>query len=100
MRMATTTAPPPYRVRSDVPFLCCLIFLGGLYIGLIVALLFAEASFTSPDHLLAALGSPAIQYSIKLSLLSTAITAVLALWVAVPLGYLLARFSFPAKVLV
>src|SRR4029079_602029 len=99
--MSTTlvTAYPP-SVRSDVPFLLCFAVLGGLYLVLIVALLVAQVSFTvpdTPDHLLAALSSPAIRSAIKLSLLSTALTAILSLWVAVPLGYLLARFSFPGK---
>ena len=41
-----------------------------------------------------ALGEPAIQYSIKLSLISCTITAILSLWVAVPIGYLLSRHRF------
>ncbi len=42
----------------------------------------------------AALGKPEIQYSIKLSLISCTITAILSLWVAIPIGYLLARHTF------
>lgn len=101
--MATeASAPPetvPPRVRSDVPFLAALIVLGGLYVVLIVAMLVAQASFTSPGHLLTALGSPEIRYAIKLSLISCSMTTILSLWVAVPLGYLLARYSFRGKAL-
>lgn len=41
-----------------------------------------------------ALKEPAIRYSIKLSLVSCTITAILSLWVAVPIGYLLSRYRF------
>jgi molybdate transport system permease protein len=88
------------RPRSDLPFFLALGVLGGLYLALIVALLVADASFTSPGHLARALASREIRYAIKLSLLSCSITALLSLWVAVPLGYLLSRFDFPGKALV
>jgi molybdate transport system permease protein len=41
-----------------------------------------------------ALQKPAIRYSIKLSLISCTITAILSLWVAIPVGYLLSRHQF------
>ncbi|MFN4257750.1 MAG: ABC transporter permease [Gemmataceae bacterium] len=92
---AAPAAPP--RTRSDAPFYLGLGVLSGVYILLIVAMLLAQASFTSPHHLLAALGSAEIRYAIKLSLISCSMTAILSLWVAVPLGYVLARFDFPGK---
>src|SRR4051794_19486266 len=78
--------------RSDWPFLSCLALIGGLYLLLIVGMLLADASFTSPIHLLAALQSPEIRYAIWLSLFSGAITPVLSLWGAVPTGSLLPRW--------
>jgi molybdate transport system permease protein len=72
--------------------------LGGAYLLLVVGLLVADASFTSPDDLLQALQSREIRYSIKLSLVSCSITAILSVWVAVPLGYLLSRHDFRGKV--
>jgi molybdate transport system permease protein len=89
--------PPPG--RSDVPFFAGLIVLGGVYVVLILALLLAKASYTSPGHLWAALASEDIRYAIKLSLVSCSLTTVLALWAAVPLGYLLSRFEFRGKAL-
>ena len=86
--------------RSDAPFLLALAVLGGVYVLLIVAMLVADASFTSPRHLWQALASREIRYAIKLSLVSCSITTILSLWVAVPLGYLLARYRFPGKGLV
>ncbi len=94
---STPTATNPPHLRSDAPFFIGLGVLGGTYLLLILAMLLAMASFTSPDHLLAALGSEEIQYAIKLSLLSCSLTTILALWVAVPLGYLLARYNFRGK---
>jgi molybdate transport system permease protein len=88
------------RARSDLPFYLALGILGGAYLALILALLVADASFTSPGHLWGALASRDIRYAIKLSLLSCSVTAILSLWVAVPLGYLLSRWHFPGKGLV
>jgi molybdate transport system permease protein len=95
--MAAVDVPSPPRVRSDVPFFAGLIVLGGVYVLLIVAMLLAEILYTGADDFLAALASEEIRYAIKLSLVSCSITTVLSLWVAVPLGYLLARFEFPGK---
>ena len=41
-----------------------------------------------------ALSKPEIRYSIRLSLISCTITALLSLWVAIPIGYLMSRFRF------
>jgi len=65
-----------------------------------VAMLVADAAYTTPGHLWAALQSPEIQYAIRLSLLSCTLTTLLSLWVAVPLGYLLSRTHFPGRDLV
>jgi molybdate transport system permease protein len=95
---AEPTLKPP-RTHSDVPFFAALIILGGVYVALILALLLAKASATSPDHLWAALASEEIRYAIKLSLLSCSLTTILSLWVSVPLGYLMSRYEFRGKVL-
>src|SRR5262249_32391407 len=84
----------------DAPFLACLAVLGGSYVVLIVAMLAADAAYSSPSHLLAALRSREIRYAVRLSLLSCSITAILSLWVGAALGYLLSRFDFPFKRLV
>jgi molybdate transport system permease protein len=100
---AMNDAAPPARERragSDTPFLACLAILGGTYVVLIAAMLIADASFTSPSHLLAALRSPEICYAIQLSLISSTITTILSLWVAVPLGYLMSRHPFRGRALV
>ncbi len=92
-----TGLAPIHRTGSDLPFLLCLAVLGGTYIVLILAMLVADASFTSPSHLLRALRSPEIRYAIQLSLITSSITTILSLWVAVPLGYLMSRHQFPGR---
>ncbi len=85
------------RARSDWPFFAALAILSGAYLALILGMLAADMSFTTPHHLLRALASPEIRYSIKLSLISCTLTTILSLWVAVPTGYLMSRHQFPGK---
>ena len=91
---------PALRVKSDIPFYTGLGILSGVYVLMIVAMLVAEATFTTPDHISQALQSEDIRYSIKLSLFSCFATTILSLWVAVPIGYLMSRHQFRGKVLV
>jgi molybdate transport system permease protein len=94
---ATQTQPLEVRARSDAPFYAALAILSGAYVLLILGMLGADLSFTTPHHLLHALASPEIRYSIKLSLISCTLTTLLSLWVAVPTGYLMSRHQFPGK---
>ncbi len=73
---------------------------GAVYVLLILAMLGSNLSFTTPGHLAHALASPEIQFSIRLSLITCTLSTILALWVAVPIGYLLSRFDFPGKRLI
>lgn len=86
------------RVGSDLPFVVMLCVLGGTYVVLILAMLIADATFTTPGHILQALGNREIQFAIKLSLISCSITAILSLFVALPIGYVMSRFEFRGKV--
>jgi molybdate transport system permease protein len=85
---------------GDRVFYVCLGLLGGTYVALIVLMIFADCLYTTPGHLLDALAKPEIQFSIVLSLLSCSMAALLSLWVAIPLGYLLSRTRFPGHGLV
>jgi molybdate transport system permease protein len=91
-----TPVPTP-RVRSDLPFYLALALLGGLYAGLIVALLLANLAYTSAGSLARAFAAPEIRASTWLSLVSCSAAAILSVWVAVPLGYLLSRTRFPGR---
>jgi len=85
------------RLHSDTPFFLILGIIGSVYIILIVAMIMADLSFTSVSHIVSALKSEEIQYSIKLSLFTCTITMFLSVLVAIPLGYLLANYNFPGK---
>ncbi|MBI2804522.1 MAG: ABC transporter permease [Planctomycetes bacterium] len=85
------------RLNPDWGYYLCLSILGGVYVILIVAMIVADLFYTSPEHLLSALNDPNIRYAIMLSLISCTITAILSLWVGVPMGYLLARTNFWGK---
>ena len=91
---------PALAPRSDFRFFLGLAILCGLYVGLLVMMVVADAAHTAPDQLWAALDSPEIRYAIALSLLSCSITTILSLWVAVPIGYVMSRFEFRGKTLV
>jgi len=76
------------------------LIMGGLsasFLLLIVLLLIADLSFTSATEFIAALRKPEIQAAFRLTLLTCTVASVLSVWVATPLGYLLSRFSFPAR---
>src|SRR5262249_23702546 len=85
---------------SDAPFVIALSILGGVYVILIVAMLLAQASFTSLGALEKVLGNAEIHYAIKLSLISSTLTTILSLWVGTALGYLMSRYDFPGKMLI
>ena len=91
--------------------------IGGTYVVLLVGLLVADLAYLATSSgsepvqlpavlawarpivqlvrpVLSVLAQPEIQYSVVLTLLSCLATAVLSLIVAVPIGYILARFRF------
>ncbi|MEZ6042292.1 MAG: ABC transporter permease [Planctomycetaceae bacterium] len=83
--------------RSDVPFFLVMGGLSSCFIVLIVLMLAADLLFTSVADFKEALLKPEIQQAFRLTLLSCSISALLSVWVAVPLGYLLSRYQFPGR---
>lgn len=96
----TPPSPPPRKVRGDVPFFAAMVAIGSAYLVLIVAMLWADWRFTSLAEIGKALGDEAIRFSIALSLITCTISAILSVWVAVPIGYLMSRYRFPGKKLI
>jgi len=88
---------PPLKDPADAPFLLGAAALGGCYVLLVLAMLAANISYTTPAQVWQSLQTREIQYSIWLSLISSTLSAILSLWVAVPLGYLMSRFEFVGK---
>lgn len=84
---------------GDRSFYVALAVIGGAYALLVVLMILANVAYTTPGQLAAALGSPEIQASMRLTLWSCLVAAALSLVVAVPLGYLLARTNFRGKAL-
>jgi molybdate transport system permease protein len=85
------------RRATDLPFLAGLWAIGAVYVLLLVAMLAADAAYTTPGHLLSALATPEIVYALKLSLLSCTLATIFSLWVAVPIGYVMSRYEFRLK---
>ena len=88
------------RRHADFPFFLIMGGLSATFVLLIVLLLTADILFTSLADFKAALLRPEIQAAFRLTLLSCTVAALMSLWVATPLGYLLARFRFPGRWLV
>lgn len=65
----------------------------GVYMLLIVALLVADLQFSSFADLKNLINDRYVRYSICLSVLSSTVASVMAMWIAVPTGYWLARFE-------
>jgi len=91
-----------HRPPSDRPFYAALLLLGGFYLLLILAMLLSliGRGLFQPGEVLEFLTSPPIRYALALSLGSSALTAVLSVLFAVPIGYLMSRFPFRGKAFV
>lgn len=109
--MTAKTSPSDQdRGRSDGLFYLCMALIGGSYVLLIVLFLAADIAYMlqgSSWHniifdnpLVQALGKPEIRFSILLSLISCSLSAIISLFVAIPIGYLLARTQFFGRRLV
>src|SRR3954465_8127861 len=84
---------PPHRAGSDVPFFLVMGGLGGSYVLLVVVLLGGMFAYTPPQQFVDSLNKPEIRHAIWLTLVSCSISALLSIWVATPLGYLMSRFN-------
>jgi len=85
------------KVKSDFPFFLIMGIVGGTYVFLILAMVAADLTFTTPGHILEVFKDEEIQYAIKLSMITCTITMFLSLIVAIPIGYLMARYNFWGK---
>lgn len=94
------SSPPVIRRRrSDLPFFFVMGGISSSFILLIILLLAADVMFTSLSDFAAAIRKPEIQAAFRLTLVSCTVAALLSIWVATPLGYLLSRYRFPGRVL-
>jgi molybdate transport system permease protein len=77
--------------RGDRRFLLALGVIGGGYLVAIALLIAANVASTHLGRLGNVLSQPAIRHAIQLSLVSSAISTILAMLMAIPLAYRLAR---------
>ena len=101
------TLEPPVRLaeltrrkHADLPFFLIMGGLSATFVLLIALLLVADVMFTSVSDFKTALLKSEIQAAFRLTLLSCTVAALMSLWVATPLGYLLSRYRFPGRWLV
>lgn len=72
----------------------------GAYLLFLLEMIRATAMYSSPSVILSVLSSPEIRHATALSLTTCTITAILSLFLAVPVGYLQARSRFPGRAFV
>lgn len=95
--------PPGWRVISRVTFLrhnlfwITLALICAGYLLFWALLIGATAGYSTPEHWLKALSAPTIRHAGWLSLATSTGAALLALAIALPIGYLLARRDFKGK---
>ncbi len=82
------------------PFWLCLVLITALYLGFWLAMLIATATYTSVADLWHVLNSREIRYSTMLSLITCTASALLSVFVAVPVGFLMSRRRFPGHSLI
>ena len=85
------------RQRSDIPFFLVMSGISSCFIILIVLLLAADFLFTTPAEFFETIRKPEIRSAFRLTLFSCTAAAILSIWVATPLGYLLSRYKFPGR---
>jgi len=87
----------PKKPPSDLPFHFTLFTVVGAYLTLIILLVLANSTYITWSALTETIQSPEILSSLRLTLLTCTISAILSLFVAIPIGYSLSRFRFPGR---
>lgn len=83
--------------RSDFVFNLSFTTLGGLYIFLIAAMLAADFACVRKGDFISTLAKPEIRYALKLSLLSSTFSSIIAILISIPIGYIMSRRKFRGK---
>ena len=72
----------------------------GLFVAALLALFVGDATYTDFESFAEVLRSPQIRAALWLSLWTTAVTVLLGLLFAIPMGYALSRYRFPGHAVV
>jgi molybdate transport system permease protein len=89
-----------HRLKSSRLFVSFTMGMLSFYLVIILALLVGDILYVDLHTFWGVLKSKEIQFAIKLSCISSFITALLSLCVAIPAGYALSRYKFPGMMLV
>ena len=89
-----------WRVRPEWPFLLFLVFVIAAYIGLLLLMVGANVLTVSWSQASEILKDADIQHSIILTFVTCTATAILSVFVSVPVGYLLSRYQFRGRAFV
>lgn len=81
----------------DWLFLGVLAAIASAYLGLVVCLVVADVLYSSPRAFADAFATPEIRYALMLSLTTSTVSAVLSVWIATPIGYLMSRGLRPSE---
>ena len=84
---------PPAARQWNVLFWTSMSAFGLLYLVFVLALIAADLQFTSWQDIQELFADDRIKFSIYFSLISCTISALLSVWIAIPTGYVLARFG-------
>jgi len=93
------TAPPVTGLHGRLFAASMFVFVGLFVFGLL-AIFVADLSYTGPKAVVDVLRSPEIRAAVWLSTWTTAVTVLLGLLFAVPMGYALSRYRFPGHALI
>jgi molybdate transport system permease protein len=86
-----------HRAGPSWPFWVTIAAVTTAYLAFLIGMLLATATYSSPHHLIKAFATREIQYATGLSLITCTVSALFALVVAVPVGYLISRSRFFGK---
>jgi ABC-type sulfate transport system permease component len=86
--------------RTGVPWLVLQLVLSGSLLLLFLLPIYALFTYAPPSEILAAATDPAVDSALYLTFLASGIAVLAAIVFAIPLGYLLARRTFPGRSIV
>ena len=95
---AANATDHPAHVRRDTLFWSAMAAFGIVYLLLILAMVAADVGVARVEDLRRALAEPRLRFALGMSLATSTISAILAIWVSVPTGYVLARTGSQALV--
>lgn len=91
---------PKKKLQSDRPFFVGLAIATLIYTGLVLVIIFSNLHEVQWDEVWETWSKPEVKSAIRLTLLTSSITAILAVFFSVPIGYTLARFKFRGRAVV